>query len=134
MTTDDRATVGSGWIVFSAIVLGMAGIMRIFDAIWAWTYNGPVSEGLQDALFGNDLNTYGWIYFFVGIILLGSAILVVGGSQMARWIGVVAAVIGTVSAIWWMPYYPLWSLTYVFLGTLVIYGLIAHGSRDEVLG
>jgi len=26
---------GEGWIMFAAIVLAVAGIMRIFDAIWA---------------------------------------------------------------------------------------------------
>jgi hypothetical protein len=29
---------GEGWLVFAAIVLGVAGIMRIFDAILAFRY------------------------------------------------------------------------------------------------
>jgi len=35
-----------------------------------------------------------------------------------------------ISSIWWMPYYPVWSLTYFALSTLVIYGLSAYGGRD----
>jgi hypothetical protein len=31
-----------------------------------------------------------------------------------------------------MPYYPIWSMTYIFLGALVVYALVAHGGRDEV--
>ena len=31
---------GDGWIIFAAIVLAVAGIMRIFDAIWAFRYHG----------------------------------------------------------------------------------------------
>jgi len=30
-----------------------------------------------------------------------------------------------------MPYYPVWSLTYVLVGVLVIYGLAAHGGRRD---
>lgn len=32
---------GHGWILFAAIVLGVAGIMRIFDAIWAFRITEP---------------------------------------------------------------------------------------------
>ena len=31
---------GEGWVVFAAIVLGVAGVMRVFDAIWAFRYHG----------------------------------------------------------------------------------------------
>jgi hypothetical protein len=31
-----------------------------------------------------------------------------------------------------MPYYPVWSLTYVLIGVLVVYGLAAHGGRTRV--
>ena len=35
---------GQGWVMFAAIVLGVAGIMRIFDAIWAFRYHGAVPQ------------------------------------------------------------------------------------------
>ena len=41
---------GEGWVVFAAIVLGMAGIMRIFDAIWAFRYHGALPENLEGDL------------------------------------------------------------------------------------
>jgi len=34
-----------------------------------------------------------------------------------------------ISAFWWMPFYPVWSLAYVGIGVLVVYGLAAHGGR-----
>jgi hypothetical protein len=120
----------SGWLYFAAVVLGVAGIMRIFDAIWAFRYDGALPQHLQDAIFGRDLNTYGWVYLGVAAVLLLSAAYVVRGSQWARWVGVAAGAIGAISAVWWMPYYPVWSLTYVGLGAAVIYGLIAHGGRS----
>ena len=111
---------GDGWRYFAGTVLGIAGIMRLFDAIWAWTYTGPVADDLQHALFGHSLNTYGWVYLIVGIILLGSSFGVLTGSEFSRWIGITAGAVMAISAIWWMPYYPIWSLTYIALGVFVI--------------
>jgi hypothetical protein len=122
---------GHGWIIFAAIVLGVAGIMRIFDAIWAFRYHGAVPENLQNALFGTSLKTYGWVYLVVGIILILCSLAVIAGSQFARWVGIAAGAIGAISAIWWMPYYPIWSLTYIALGVIVIYALAAYGADSE---
>lgn len=125
---------GDGWRYFAGTVLGIAGIMRLFDAIWAWSYNGPVSDDLQNAIFGHSLNTYGWVYLIVGIILIGSSFGVLSGSEFARWIGIVAGAIMAISAIWWMPYYPIWSLTYIGIGVFVIYGLAVYGGRSAAEG
>ena len=40
--------------------------------------------------------------------------------------GVIAAAVGSISAIWWIRYDPVWSLAYIFMGILVLYGLAAH--------
>ena len=125
---------GTGWRFFAATVLGIAGIMRFFDAIWAWRYHGAIPNDLESAIFGHSLKTYGWVYFIVAIILLAASFGVVAGSQFSRWIGIIAGGILAISAIWWMPYYPIWSLTYIAIGVLVVYGLVAYGGRDAVEG
>ncbi len=125
----------SGWLTFSAVVLIIAGIMRIIDAIWAFQYNGRVPYGLHDAVFGNTLKTYGWVWLFIGIILVAAGVLVIGPSdrpsvEASRWIGIIAAGLGAISAIVLIPYYPAWSLIYVTIAVMVIYGLVA-GSEDS---
>jgi hypothetical protein len=122
---------GEGWVLFAAIVLITAGVMRVFDAIWAFRYHGALPENLEDAIFGHSLKTYGWIYLLVAAVLIASGFLVLSGSQLARWLGVAAAALGSISAIWWMPYYPVWSLTYIGIGGLVVYALVAYGGRGE---
>ena len=120
---------GEGWVTFAAIVLGVAGIMRIFDAIWAFRYHGVLPENFEAAIFGHGLKTYGWIYLVVAAVLIVSAVLVLSGSQVARWAGVVAGAIIAISAIWWMPYYPVWSLAYIAIGAVVIYALVVYGGK-----
>jgi hypothetical protein len=128
----DRETVqGSGWLEFAAVILIIAGIMRIFDAIWAWRYDGPVPDTLQKAIFGNDLDTYGWIWLIVGIVLIAAGASVTQRKQWARWVGILAGAVLAISAVWWLPIYPVWSLIYIFIGIFVIYGLVAHGSRSS---
>jgi hypothetical protein len=124
-------TRSSGWVVFAAIVLITGGIMRIFDAIWAFRYHGALPQNLEEAVFGRSLKTYGWIYVVVAAVLIVCGFLLFSGSQLARWIGVAAGAGAAISAIWWMPYYPVWSLTYIGLGGLVVYALVAHGGREE---
>jgi hypothetical protein len=121
---------GAGWIWFAAIVLIMAGVMRFFDSLWAFSYHGTLPSNFEGAIFGHTLKTYGWVYLAVAIILVLSGLGVLVRSQAARWIGVIAAVIGAVSSIWWMPYYPIWALTYIVLGALVIYALVAYGDQE----
>jgi hypothetical protein len=122
---------GSGWLLFSAIVLGTAGVMRILDGLWAIRADAQVAD-LDDQLLGEELSTYGWVYVLVGAILLLAAFLVYQRSQFARWIGIIAGALLTISATMWLPFAPVWSLVYIFIGVFLIYGLSVYGGRlDE---
>ena len=123
---------GEGWRFFAGTVLGIAGIMRFFDALWAFSYHGALPNDLQGALFGHSLKTYGWIDLIVAVILIGASFGVLSGSQLSRWIGIIACALLAISAVWWMPYYPIWSLTYITIAILVIYALSTYGGRDSI--
>jgi hypothetical protein len=123
---------GSGWTVFAGIVLLIAGVMRVFDSIWAFRYHGVLPSNFEAAIFGHSLKTYGWVYLVVAIILILAGFGVMVQSQLSRWIGIFAAAVLGISAIWWMPFYPIWSLTYIGISVLVIYALAAYGARDAV--
>ena len=115
-------------MIFAAIALGVAGIMRIFDAIWAFRVHNQV---LTDGMLGSNIRTYGWIWLIVGVLLILCAFALAQQSQMARWIGIVAGAVCAITSIWWMPYYPIWSLTYVAIGIGIVYALAAYGGRDR---
>ena len=131
MDTQRYANRGTGWVTFAAVILMFAGIMRFIDAIWAFRYDGAVPDGLQDALFGDSLTTYAWVYVIVGIVLVLAGIGVSQGGHFSRWIGVIAAVIGGLSAVPWLPYYPIWSLVYIVIAIMTMYALIAYGGQVD---
>ena len=120
---------GGGWLFFAGTILGLAGVARLFDAFWAFRYDGQVAGGLDGAILGTSLSTYAWVWVVVGIVLIGASFAVLNRSQFARWIGIIAGGLLAISAMWWMPFYPVWSLAYVALGVLVVYSLAAHGGR-----
>src|SRR3974390_1718331 len=122
---------GEGWVLFAGIVLIWGGIMKVFDAIWAFSYHGVLPANLEAAIFGHSLKTYGWVDLVVAAILIICGFYVVVGSTVARWVGIAAGVIAGVSAIWWMPFYPVWSLVYIFIAALVVYALAAYGGDRE---
>jgi hypothetical protein len=70
-----------------------------------------LSENIEGAIFGTSLK--------ISAALIVHAFLVLSGSRVDRWAGIVADAMGCI-AIWWMPYYPIWSLTYIALSALVI--------------
>ena len=109
----------------------MAGIMRFFDAIWAFSFHGVLPSDFEGAIFGHSLKTYGWVYIIVAAILILAGIGVTARSQGARWIGIIAAAIGGISAIWWMPFYPVWAFVYIIIAFLVIYALAVYGGVRE---
>jgi hypothetical protein len=122
---------GFGWLFFAGTVLGLAGLMRIVDAIWAFSYNGALPERLEDSVIGDNLTSYAWLWLVVGAVLILSSFLILTRSQFARWVGFIAATIGAISAMFWMPYYPIWSMTYVGIMVFTFYALAVHGGREE---
>jgi len=54
-------------------------------------------------------------------------------AEIARWVGIIAASLGAISAMFAMPYYPVWSLRYVIIAVMVVYGLVAgYGGKAGV--
>lgn len=126
----DERHRGDGWLIFSSIVLMTAGVMRFFDGLWSLRYSGSVPDNLQNALLGDSLKTYGWTWIAVGALLFVAGLGVLTRSQLARWTGIAAASIGAITSTFWMPYYPGWSLVYMFLAFFVIYGLATYGAPE----
>jgi hypothetical protein len=123
-------------MIFAGAVLLIAGIMRVFDAIWAFIYDGPVVNNLHGAIFGHSLTTYGVVWLIVGAILILAGVFLLSPlgvpTKIARWVGIVASAIAGITAVAWLPYYPVWSLVYIGIAVAVIYGLTAHFDEDAL--
>jgi hypothetical protein len=124
---------GYGWRMFAATILIFAGIMKLFDSIWAFRSKADLPNSqFVDATLGNSIKNYGWYWLVLGVILLLAGFLVLQRSQFARWIGIIASILTAIGSMAWMPYYPIWALVYVGLAVAVIYALAMYGGREDI--
>ena len=76
-----------------------------------------------------DLNTWGWVLLGVGAVQFLSAFAIWAGSEWGRWVGIVSAGANAIVQMFFIPAFPLLSVTLFAVDVLVIYGLITYGGR-----
>jgi hypothetical protein len=118
---------GVGWVMFAAVMLGLAGIWNFLDGILA-IGSSRVYAGHHTFVF-SDLKTWGWIMMILGIVQCIAALTLLAGSEFARWFGIGTAGINAIGQLMFAPAYPLWSLVMFGVDVLIIYALAVYGGR-----
>jgi hypothetical protein len=118
---------GQGWLLFAGTIVALAGCMNVIHGIAAVSNSKVFVNHAQLVL--SDLNTWGWIVLGLGCLQLLAAVGIFAQNQLARWFGVLVAFLNAIGQLMFVGAYPIWSLTIFGLDVLVIYGLLAHGSR-----
>ncbi len=120
---------GTGWIGFAGIVLIIAGFFDIISGLWALDNK---DRAVNEILYESNLETWGWIYLIVGIVIVIAGFGVFQRAQWARWVGILAAMIGIVVEFFWMFATPGRSLVYIVIAGMVIYALTVYGDKETV--
>jgi hypothetical protein len=128
----DTRSRGANWIMFSAVVLVIAGVFAVIDGLVA-VYKSTFFTSNAVYVFSN-LHTWGWIIFGLGVAGIASGFAVLSGREWARWLGVAVAGLGAVGQLLFAQAYPLWSLMIMGIYMLAVYGLVAYGGRDYAAG
>jgi hypothetical protein len=122
---------GSGWILFAALMLGLAGILNIVYGIAAIDDSRFFVNETEYIL--SNLNTWGWVVLIVGILQLAAAVSAWRGGTFGQWVGITIASLSAIAALLSIPAYPLWSLAIFAIDVLIIYGLATYGGRHRRL-
>ena len=125
----EETAAGYGWMLFAGVLLLLIGTINFIEGIAAIS-NAHFFVGNARYVIG-DLNTWGWIALIVGVVQWVVGVGVFAKMQFARWAGVAIFAINAVTALLTIPAYPLWSLCIFAIDILGMYGLIAHGQREE---
>ena len=123
---------GTGWLLFSGVMLVLAGLTGILDGLWA-IVNGDEQEVVINnavVLWDSNLKAWGWVYLIGGIIVLLAGFAVVGGAEWGRAVGIFVAALWIVVRIPWVFTFPFATLIGIFLAVLVIYGLAVYGGQE----
>jgi hypothetical protein len=119
------AKTGAGWITYASIMLGVAGIFNIVDAIVALSKSSFYVDNAKYVF--SDLRTWAWIILALGIVQVVAAVGITRGSEVSRWFGVAAASLNAIGQLLFLPSYPLWAISVFAIDILVIYALIVYG-------
>lgn len=118
---------GQGWVLFAAIMMGLLGIWNFFEGIAAIS-SAHVFVANANYVF-SDLNTWGWIVLILGVFQIIAALVLLSGSEIARWFGIAVAGINALGQLAFVPAYPVWGLLMFSVDVLIIYGLAAYAGK-----
>ena len=121
---DDR---GDSWVMFAAVMLALVGILNIVYGIAAVDNSTFFTADAKYVL--TDLNTWGWVVLAVGAIQFVAAFAIWAHSEWGRWVGIISAGANAIVQMFFIPAFPLLSVTIFAVDVLVIYGLITYGGR-----
>ena len=77
------------------------------------------------------LRAWGWVMAILGAVQLLAAARVWAGSQLARWLAVAGVGLTAIGQMFFIPAYPLWSLLIIAVEVVALWGLCAHGGREN---
>lgn len=116
---------GVGWVVFAASMLGLAALFNFFQGIAAIS-SAHVFVGNAHYVF-SDLSTWGWIVLCLAILQGSAALVLVTGSEWARWFAIACASVNAIGQLMFAPSYPFWALAMFSIDILIIYALAVYG-------
>jgi hypothetical protein len=117
-------------VVFAASLLGVAGTFNVIDGIAAVARSHVFIASARYVI--GDLRTWGWVALILGVLQLLAMLGVLAGNQAARWFGVAVIGLNAIAQMFFIPAYPFWSLMIVAVDVVALWGLCAHGSRENI--
>jgi len=125
----------TGWIVFAATMMMVIGSIDFFEGLIAVIRKQYyVLTPNQIVVF--NVTTWGWLTLLWGIVLFLAGLALWSGATWARWFTIVACIINILGQLAWLgsSQYPLWTLTSIVLGVVVVYALTVRwtGYPDSV--
>jgi hypothetical protein len=123
-------TSGDGWVMFAASMLGLLAVLNFIDGLAAVSNSKFFVANAQFVI--SNLNTYGWVLIILSVFQAALAVGIGMRVKGLRWIGVLVAGVNAIIQLTFIPAYPFWSLALFTLDILVIYGLVAYGSKSSM--
>jgi hypothetical protein len=125
---EKRSSWAVGWTAFAMAIMFMVALMWIFIGLVGVAAN-EFFVTTPKYLIHIDATTWGWIHFFVGMVVMFASYALFIGAVWARTIGVIIAIMSALTAFAWLPTYPVWAVLIIAACMSVIWALTAHG-RD----
>jgi len=128
MGTNAGTERNQSWVDFAGVMLAIAGFFQIiYGAVILNDSQIPVNK----LLYWN-LESWGWAYLIVGIVLLATSWFVFQNNPYAEVFAVLAAAASLFIQASTIEFSPIWSLIVIIIDVLIIYGLVVHGDIRSI--
>jgi hypothetical protein len=124
MSTNQRGSERSGWMVFAMTLFIVLGAMDIIYGI-AMLANSDFVVFTSSGAWLVDITAWGWITLIVGVLQVVVGWGLMTGSEFARVVGIVMALIAALNAFFVIPIYAVWGILTFAVSLMVIYALSA---------
>jgi hypothetical protein len=112
--------------MFAGTMMVLIGFWQVFAGLVA-IINDSFYVATPKFIFQFDVATWGWIHFFVGLLVLGAGFALFLYQTWARVVGVIVAGLSALAMFTWLPYYPIWACLIIAADVLVIWALTMGG-------
>ena len=117
-----------GWTGFAGMMMILLGFFHGIAGLAAILEN-ELYVLTADYVLRFDVTAWGWIHLVFGVLVFVAGWALFAGAVWARTMGVILAAISILANFAWLPWYPLWSIVMIAVGSFVIWALTVHG-RD----
>jgi hypothetical protein len=130
-TRANDSTWASGVSVFAASMMMVVGAFQFFEGLVA-VANDNFYFKTPNYVLQLDTTQWGWIHMILGALVVLAGIFIFTGNIVARSVGILLAGLSAIGNFFWLPYYPLWSITIIAIDVFVIWALCSVRLNNEV--
>ncbi|MGH3023781.1 MAG: DUF7144 family membrane protein [Gaiellaceae bacterium] len=116
------------WLAFAGLMLILAGALDVLSGIHALSAQDTAFDTL---FFDNDLESWGWFYLILGVVLVVAGFAVFARAHWAIVFGIVVALVGATINFFWIFVFPIAALVLVSVNVLVAYALTMYGLQAQ---
>jgi hypothetical protein len=128
-----EVTGWTSWIGFAATMLVLIGAFHAIAGFVGLFKEDYYLVPKRDLLVSVDYTVWGWIHIIFGIVAIITAYGLFLGKMWARVLGVLFAMVSTVTNLAFINAYPLWSVMIIAFNLLLIWALTVHGREMQEL-
>jgi molecular chaperone DnaJ len=124
-----RHAGGRSLLVFASVLLLVTGVFNLVDGIAAIAGSHILIANAH--YMADGLRAWGWVMIILSAVQLLAAAGVWAGNQRARWLAVAAVGLTAIGQMFVITACPFWSLVIIAADVAALWGLYAHGSREN---
>jgi hypothetical protein len=124
-----RTESQTGWIVFAALLLALAGGFNIFYGLAGLLNDEVLHVGGRGVLI-LDFTVWGWVHLVIGALMLLTSFGLINMSGWARWAGIAFAMINAMVQFASITAFPIATLLMIVLDVVIVFQLTARWDVD----